>query len=175
MEILCQGELVEILGREWSKPAEAPDVPEDEQVPDPAPVLDVLEPDPKPAKRNGRSKSSAASAHKATVAEKRQIKDALYLMQITLGGGLQLRDPHCGAAVVEHAENIADKAVPIIARNPRWVEWFCGSAGWLDVFGLLMAVRPVVGTIWGHHVNHSVGGDDDPAGDYSQFEAPDLA
>jgi hypothetical protein len=167
---------VEILGKDWGKPSQAPDVPED----DPAPLdepTDLLEQDPKPAKRQGRSKSNASVSHKATAAEKRQIKDALTLIQLTVGGGLQFRDPHCGGAILENADNVAEKAVPIIARNPKWVEWFCGSAGWLDVFGLLMALRPVLGTFWGHHVNHSVGGDGhgDDGTDFSQFEAPDLA
>lgn len=169
---LSQGERVEILGK-WAKTEQIQDdTPANEPAENP---LDVLEPDPKPAKRNTKSRPAASSAHKATAAERRQIKDALTLIQLTLGGGLQFRDPHCGGAILENAENIAEKAVPIIARNPRWVEWFCGSAGWLDVFGLLMALRPVVGTFWSHHVTGSLGGESEDAADYSGFEAPDLA
>lgn len=163
---------MEILGK-WGKTEEPSDEASPEELPE-TPV-DVLEPDPKPAKRQSKSRSAATSAHKATAAEKRQIKDALTLMQLTLGGGLQFRDPHCGGLILENAENIADKAVPIIARNPRWVEWFCGSAGWLDVMGLLIALRPVLAGVWGHHVTGSVGGESGDDTDFSAFEAPDLA
>lgn len=141
-----------------------------------AEMPDVLAPDPKPAKRNAKAKPTGGSTHKATAAEKRQIEDALNLIQLSIGGGLSFRDPHCGGAILEHHENISKKAVPIIARNPAWVAWFCGSAGWLDVFGLIMAAKPVLGAFWGHHVSRSIGGEDDgAAADFSGFAAPDLA
>lgn len=141
---------------------------------------DLLEPDPVPAAKQPGAKSRKqrpAIVPKATAAEKRQVKDALTMMQLMIGGGIALRDKHCGPAIVDSAEAVADKAVPIIARNPTWLGWFTGSTGFLDVLGLIIALKPVLGTFWGHHVSHSIGGADgghDQAEDFSQFTAPEL-
>lgn len=174
---------MEVLnGLRWPKNDDAPtDASADDDFlaavdPDGPADPEPLAADPKPAKRNAKAKPTGGSVHKATAAEKRQIEDALNLIQLTIGGGLSFRDPHCGGAILDHHENVSRKAVPIIARNPTWVAWFCGSAGWLDVFALIMAFKPVAGAFWGHHVSKSIGGEGDgDGGDLSQFAAPDLA
>lgn len=173
-------DITEILGR--GRGTTDSDLPEDLDVPDYPPTdegdgapgpADTLTPDPKP--RRDRRTSRPAPAKKATAQEKRQIKDALSLMLLTLGGGISFRDPHCGGAITSSADNIADKAVPLIARNPQWVEWFCGTTGFLDVLGLLIALRETAAVIWGHHVSHTIS-DEHPGGadDLSIFTAPAL-
>lgn len=175
-------DIAELLGR--SKTDDAPDLPEDLRAPDyPPPNVtddesvtggsDLLAPDPKPKRDGRKNRTTAAPAKKATVAQQRQIRDALDLMLTTIGGGIAFRDPHCGGALSDHATNIAEKAVPLIARNPAWVEWFCGSTGFLDVLGLLIALRPVGSTFWGHHVTHTVG-EGEAGVDLSAFTAPNL-
>jgi hypothetical protein len=81
----------------------------------------------------------------------------------------------CGGAILENAENVAEKAVPIICRNPAWLEWFTGSAGFLDVIGLAVALRPVLMTFWGHHVSRSIAHEEEgePV-DYSGYSAPSI-
>jgi hypothetical protein len=149
-------------------------------VPDDASSLledeDVLPPDPKPGKPR-RAKSTRAGAWgKATAAQKRQVADALFLIQSIIGGGLQLRDPVCGGAILENAQNVADKAVPIICRNPAWLRWFTESTGFLDVIALLVALQPVGATIWRHHVTHTVSHEEggESAVDYSAYAVPSL-
>ena len=141
-----------------------------------APEDDSLPPDPKPGKRRARAPRPAA-ALKATAAQKRQVEDALVLMQTLLGGGLALRDPICGGAITTSAEQVARSAVPIICRNPTWLAWFTGGTGFLDVVGLLIALRVPVATAWGHHVSHTIGhsheGEAEPV-DYSAFTAPSI-
>lgn len=174
-------DITEILGKRQEPTAS--DLPENLDVPDYPPTdegdgapgsADLLTPDPKP-RRDRRQTTRATPAKKATAQEKRQIKDALSLMLLTLGGGISLRDPHCGGAIAGSADNIAEKAVPLIARNPAWVEWFTGTTGFLDVLGLLIALREPASTIWGHHVSHTIG-DEHPGGadDLSIFTAPSL-
>lgn len=173
-------DITDVLGKR--RGPQGSDLPDDFDVPDYPPTDegddapgsgDLLAPDPKP--RRDKRRNYSGPAKKATAAEKRQINDAMKLMLLTLGGGIAFRDPHCGGAITSNAENIAEKAVPLIARNPAWVAWFCGSTGFLDVMGLLIALRPVAGTVWGHHVTHSIG-DEQPGGadDLSVFTAPPL-
>jgi hypothetical protein len=173
-------DIAELFGR--SKSDERSELPEDFSVPDYPPsddadaspdlYGDLLESDPAP-RRDKRALRASGGSKKVTVGQKRQIQDALELMLITLGGGVTFRDPHCGGVLTDHAANIAAKATPLISRNPQWVEWFTGSTGFLDVMGLLIALRPVGSSIWGHHVSHTV---DTEVGqlDLSQFTAPDL-
>lgn len=139
---------------------------------------DTLPPDPKPGKtrRSRRPRvSKPAAPVKATAAQRRQVADALVMIQSIVGGGIQLRDPICGGSIVANAEKVAEKTVPIICRNPLWLEWFTGSAGFLDVMGLAMALRPVLATAWGHHVSHTIGREEDgePV-DYSGYSAPAI-
>jgi hypothetical protein len=173
-------DIAEILGR--GKSDTDSDLPEEFQVPDYPPTddaddasgpveADLLEPDPAP--RRGKKTTRSAPVRKVTLAQKGQIEDACALILTTIGGGISLRDQHCGPALTEHADNAAKKLVPIIARNPRWVEWFCGSTGFLDVMGLVMAFRPVLVTMWSHHVTHTIGEGVEQL-DYSKYAAPDL-
>lgn len=138
---------------------------------------DLLEPDPRPAKRTGRARPG--STKKATAGEKRAIQDSLTMLMGILGGAVSFRDPYCGGALSEQTDDIAAKLVPIIARNPAWVAWFAGSTGFLDVLGLLVALRPVAATVIGHHVTHTIGDDAEGGGggepgDLSAFTAPTL-
>lgn len=169
-------DVLELLGRDRAEPELSGDlaVPDYPPADDSAPIYesDLLEPDPAP-KHDRKAARSAGPVKKATASQQRQIRDAMELMLITLGGGIAFRDPHCGGSITDNAENIAAKAVPLIARNPRWVEWFCGSTGFLDVMGLLIALRPVGSTFWSHHVSHSIEAGGEQV-DLSRFTAPDL-
>lgn len=133
---------------------------------------DILPPDPKPSKK-GPTKQRASTA-KVTITQKRQLKDSLMLMMGVPAGMLSLRDPVCGNAVLDNAENIADKLVPIIARNPGMLTWFLGSgAPYMDFMALAMALKPVATTVWSHHVTKTLHGDDDggfTADDFSQYQ-----
>lgn len=160
----------------------APQTPQDTDdvvIPDDASALDdLLEPDPKPKKR-GSSKirigGNPAAKSRVTVAQRKQVTEALELMQMMLGGALSFRDPHCGGAILKQAHEIAEKATPLICRNPAWVAWFTGSAGFLDVLGLIMAIQPVASAVWGHHVTGTIGREEgEHVSDYSQFTAPSL-
>lgn len=157
--------------------APLPGVPDDVSALDDAGRFDdVLPPDPKPGKVRRpklRTVVRPAAPVRPTAAQRRQVADALVLMQTLLGGAIQFRDPICGGEIVANAESVAEKAVPIICRNPAWLEWFTGSAGFLDVIGLAVALKPVLATFWGHHVSHTIGheGEGEPV-DYSGYSAP---
>jgi hypothetical protein len=145
---------------------------------DGATLDDLLDPDPAPPKKRGGSaqppSKSAPVRGKATLKQKAEIKDAISMMLLMGGGTISFRDQHCGGAILEHAENIADKLTPIICRNPTMLAWFTGSSGYMDYFALAMALLPVGKTIVGHHVTKTLGSEEGADADYSQFAAPAL-
>jgi hypothetical protein len=158
--------------------APAVTVPDDasELVPD-----DVLPPDPKPGKRTARARAPrpAASATKATSAQRKQVEDSVQLLLTLVGGGISMRDRVCGPAISAQAEAVAKAATPIICRNPAMLVWFTGGAGLMDVIGLLMAFQPVIATVWSHHVTKSTvhdghQGHEGVPVDYSAFAAPSI-
>jgi hypothetical protein len=133
---------------------------------------DLLTPDPPPARRT--AKQPRKQAPKPTKAVQSQVADALTMM-ITLPAGIMaFRDPFCAGAVLENADNIVAKLVPIVCRNPAMLRWFTEGAGYMDFFALATAIAPVARTLWAHHVSHSVGQeeDEDGAEDFNQYVTP---
>lgn len=146
---------------------------------------DELPPDPQPSRRSkqGRRRmrsSTAAASKKATAAEKTAIRDALTMLYTLPAWGLQMRDAHCGGALMDQRDAIVDALVPIVARNPAMVAFFtAGNAPWMEYLALFQALLPVGQMVWGHHVTHTVGGEAGgvgPAGgvpvDLSAYAAP---
>lgn len=150
-------------------------VPDDasELVPD-----DALPPDPKPGKRTSRVRvpRPTTTSSKATTGQKKQVEDALLLLMTVIGGGISLRDRVCGPAISNQASAVAKAATPIICRNPAMLAWFTGGAGFMDFFALIVALQPVIGTAWSHHVTKQVShdGHEEVQVDYSAFSAPTV-
>lgn len=152
-------------------------VPDDasELVPD-----DVLPPDPKPGKRTGRTRTRRpATTTKATTAQRKQVEDALLLLMTVIGGGVSLRDRVCGPAITGQAEAVAKAAAPIVCRNPAMLAWFVGGAGFMDFFAVVVALQPIIGTAWSHHVTKGGGhqgheGHEGVPVDYSAYTAPGI-
>jgi hypothetical protein len=135
------------------------DVPDDlsalDDDPDAEPD-DALPADPAPRRR--RAGARPAVAGKATAADRRKVKDALTLMFRVVAGGVAMRDPVCGGAAVEACDATVAAVVPIICRNPGMLAWFTASnAPFMDILALLVALQPVVTTVWAHHVTHTIG------------------
>jgi hypothetical protein len=151
-------------------PADAPD-------PDPA---DLLPPDPKPGRKARSAGRVRPSAPKATVAQKRTVADALTMMITMPAGIVSLRDPVCGNAVLDQADAIVDRLVPIVCRNPAMLTWFTEGAAYMDWIALMGALAPVFKTVWSHHVTRSLeheegtGGQLDQA-DFNAYTAPVFA
>lgn len=136
---------------------------------------DVLAPDPRPVR--GRTSGAPKKAPRPTKAVQQEVHDALKMMMTIPAGMVSFRDPICGGAVLDHADKIAASLVPIICRNPRMLAWFTTGSGYMDILGVMMAFWPVVTTVYGHHVSHSIGHEDshEDQTDYSQYAAPAFA
>jgi hypothetical protein len=169
-------DLMERLG--FSRPADQDDLAD--QVPDDARELaddvdddDQLPPDPKPARK--RTKVAFPETQtKVSAAEKRQVKDALGLIIGVPAGLWAMRDPYCGGALKEQTDAIIKAALPMICRHPGALRFFTSAnAPWLDLFGLMTALAPVAAAVYGHHVTHTVGQEEEASdADLSAYTAP---
>lgn len=170
-------ELAERLG--LSRPGPDPGDDDLVDVPDDASELlgdgrddDALPEDPKPARKKGRLRMPEGTV-KATAAEKRQVKDALGLLIKVPAGIWEMKDPHCGGALKDQADDIIKSALPMICRHPGALRFFTSAnAPWLDILGLMMAFAPVASTVYGHHVKHTIGEEGGPDVDLSAYAAP---
>ena len=137
---------------------------------------DLLTPDPPAARRSGKAPARKAPA-KPTKAVQTQVADALTMMITLPAGILAFRDPLCAGAVLDHADNVVAKLVPIVCRNPTMLRWFTEGGGYMDWFGLAWALMPIAKTVWSHHVTHTVGLDEeeDEFVDYARYSAPPVS
>jgi hypothetical protein len=64
-----------------------------------------------------------------------------------------LADPdNCADIASEHAENIIDKLVPLLARSPAVVRFMTIDAGWFALVALVQAVQPVAVAVYRNHL-----------------------
>lgn len=147
-----------------------PDVPDDISGLD-----DTLPPDPPAARRTAKTPRKAAA--KPTRAVQNQVADALTMMITLPAGILAFRDPVCGTAVLDQADEVVAKLVPIVCRNPAMLRWFTEGAGYMDFFALATALFPIARTVWAHHVTHSIGLDEEEEGeqDFNRYTAPGFS
>jgi Lsr2 protein len=81
------------------------------------------------------------------------------------------RDPYCGKVALEQVPAISGALATLFCQSPEIVEWFTGKGGnfmaWLD---LAAALQPVVTTVLGHHVLHSIGEQEGGAGEAAPMD-----
>lgn len=136
---------------------------------------DLLPPDPPAARRT--VKAPRKTAPKPTKAVQNQVADALTMMITLPAGILAFRDPICGGAILDQADDVVAKLVPIVCRNPAMLRWFTEGAGYMDFFALAAAVAPIAKTIWAHHVSHTLSLEEEEEGaeDFNRYVAPGFS
>jgi len=172
---MATSELIRGLGERLAGASSAPaDSPADHL--EPESDADLLPPDPKPGRKARGAPRSRPSVAKATVAQKRAVADALTMMITMPAGIVSLRDPVCGNAVLDQADAVVDRLVPIVCRNPALLSWFTEGAAYMDWIALMGALAPIAKTIWSHHVTRSLGHEQEDHGehsdDFSGYPAP---
>lgn len=145
---------------------------------------DALDPDPSPDDydapvekpkflENVKVKPSVPA--KLSAKQKKELIASIELMITIPGFTLSMVDPVCGGAAMNNAANIAETLVPIIARNPRLLDWFIQGSGMMDYMALGQALIPVGVTVFQHHVSKSVGhSHEEEHDDLSTYAAPRL-
>ena len=145
--------------------------PPGEVTPGPSPAGSPFVPgdakDPKPA-RTRQPKSRAGKPTSAQVLGDIQGKTALLLTFPAVAW--QARDPYCGAVAVQQVPEISAALAGIFAQSPEIVEWFTGGKGgnFMAWVNLAAACQPVLTTVLGHHVTHTIG-----QPDAGRFAVPD--
>lgn len=152
----------------------------DTEIPDDASELDaepddLLPPDPPPV-RKSKMRSAPAPSPKTTAGQRKTVKDAWSVLLGAPAGLIAIKDPICGGAAVDQVDALAAALTKVTCRNPAMLAWFVGDAApWMDWLAVVMAVRPIVSTVWGHHVSHSLGQEDETDDtDYSLYTAPQF-
>lgn len=84
------------------------------------------------------------------------IQGQIVLILGMAGGMFAMNDPVCGGSLVENLDLISEKLVPIICKSPTAVRFMTRGGGMLDYLALAAALRPVVTTVWKHHITHSI-------------------
>ena len=143
--------------------------------PEPAPVPDVApdaeatfrpadKADPRPART--RQPKGRKTTHAPTAAVMADIEGKTGFMLSMPAMAWASRDPLCGSVAVQQVPAISKALARLFAQSPEIVEWFTGKGGnfmaWLD---LAAACQPVLMTVIGHHVTHTIG--DQPQEQYA--------
>ena len=84
------------------------------------------------------------------------IAGKLGMVFFAIGTAWSMRDPICGEATLENAENMGAKAVPIILKSPELTRWFLKGGGYMEWFDFLMACLPVAQIVAQHHLFHNI-------------------
>ena len=88
---------------------------------------------------------------------KEDIQDKLDFVLSLLGVAWESKDPICGGEFSNRASKIAEKLVPIIARNETLLKFFSQGTQYSATFELAMVLWPVGKLAVQHHVTHTVG------------------
>jgi hypothetical protein len=173
---MATSELIRGLGERLAGASAAPADAPPEHAEAPEPDADLLPPDPKPGRKARGAGRAPRAAAKATIAQKRTVADALTMMITMPAGIVSLRDPVCGNAVLDQAEAVVDRLVPIVCRNPAMLGWFTEGAAYMDWIALMGALAPIAKTVWSHHVTRSLGHEEGPGehapADFGAYPAP---
>lgn len=85
------------------------------------------------------------------------IGGALGLAATVLLPPIERADPHCGGAIGDNFDRIIEKAIPLICRSERIVNWMqAEGGGFMDWLGLAIALGPVAKAVAEHHIVKTV-------------------
>lgn len=113
--------------------------------------------DPNP----GKGKQPITSVEQLPTLVKQDIQDKLDFLLTLIATGWETRDPLCGHEFSMRTSAIADKLIPIIARNPELMRWLTREGNvsvWLDLGIVLMPIGKMVVQ---HHMLHTIGGEEE--------------
>lgn len=88
---------------------------------------------------------------------KKDIEEKCEFLLTIIGLGWQSRDPICGGEFADRADQIAEKLVPLIARNATLLKWFSSEGSLPATLDLAIVLFPIAKTVALHHIFKSVG------------------
>ena len=120
--------------------------------------------------KNSKAKTST-QGRKPTAAVRKDIRGKVAMMMMMGATVWETRDAPCGAALSEAVPDVSDALTDILCDSPDIVNWFTSSGRYLKWLNLAAALQPVMGTLFAHHVTHSIEDEDAPPPDWSQYRA----
>jgi len=105
----------------------------------------------------GKAKPISYPGGKIPEALHQDLKDKLDFLLTLIGTGWETRDPICGPEFTARSDQIAEKLIPIIARNPELLKWLTREgnvSAWLD---LAITLLPIAKIAAQHHLTHTIG------------------
>lgn len=94
---------------------------------------------------------------KLPTAVKKDIQDKCEFLLQLVALGWSTRDPICGGEFEDRVDQIAQKLVPIIARNATLLKWFSSEGSLPATLDLAIVLFPIAKTVVQHHVLKSIG------------------
>ena len=87
--------------------------------------------------------------------------------------GWALKDPVCGNVALEITPNIAEKAVPLLCRNPKIVSYLSKGNNFKDIMDFVLAILPLIQVVYAHHMSHTIstGPEQEPVNNYADYTA----
>jgi hypothetical protein len=96
-----------------------------------------------------------------------QAKTALFL---SMGGTVwERRDQVCGGTFVESVPDVSEALTDIFCDSPDIVRWFTAAGGFMKWLTLAQALQPVMASIVGHHITHSIADGEPVEQDWSAY------
>ena len=122
--------------------------------------------DPSPSDEPKRSRKPSARIQ-------REVQDTIEAYLGVIATGWAIKDPLCGNVLADVTPNIAEKAVPLLARNPVIVKYLTKSSNFKEIMDLALAILPLIQVVYAHHMSHtiSVGQHEEQVQNYNDYVA----
>lgn len=103
----------------------------------------------------------------------KEVQDTVEAYLAMIFTGWAMKDPVCGTVALDITPNVAEKAVPLLCRNPKIVSYLTKGNNFKDVMDFIIAVLPLVQIAYAHHLSHTVGvgPDEQPVQNYNDYVA----
>lgn len=108
--------------------------------------------DPEPADLDGNAAKPYSPPIKITASVRKDIEGKLAFMLGMTANLVQISDATCGGALMEQTPAIAHKLTPILCQSPGVVKWFKSGTNFLMYVDFIMALAPVITTVYTHHM-----------------------
>lgn len=126
--------------------------------------------DPDPSDPGSRTSYSRRAV---TARVQKEIQETVEAYLGIAATGFAMKDPICGGVALDIVPNVAEKAVPLLSRNPKIVAYLTKGNNFKEVMDFALAVLPLVQVVYAHHMAHSIkmGAEQEAVPNYDEYRA----
>lgn len=111
----------------------------------------IIANDPEPS-----DEAHVRASVRVTAKVKAEMQESLEAYLSLAAGMWAMSDPLCGNVAMNQSKVIAERLVPLLARNQTAVRYFRSSSTFKDTLDLILVLAPVAQMIGRHHLFHTV-------------------